>query len=180
MKDAMEDPEDWSSKIWIPGVVCQLNTMHSVRAVAYYLVQNEDCSLGDSATARSEGLMQRGTGEGPYIRFWWRGSLMQSSTYFTKTFLLVTRSWWHHKGIQRSSTSVEVQGLGSRNRFLNTSVHLRSCPTGFPGAQMPRSPRWAPRGGRSTGQGLRRGRWRRPLCLLLFSCWQTLLARANL
>ena len=39
--------------------------MRHVRAVGYYLAQNEDCSLGDSAAARSERLLQRDTGEGP-------------------------------------------------------------------------------------------------------------------
>ena len=31
-------------------------------------------------------------GEGQYMKFWWRESSMQSSAYFTKGFLLVTRS----------------------------------------------------------------------------------------
>ena len=32
-------------------------------------------------------------GEGQYTRFWWRGSSMQSSTYFTRGFLLISRNW---------------------------------------------------------------------------------------
>ena len=38
-------------------------------------------------------------GEGQYIRFWWRGSSMQWSTYFTICFPLVMRSWCHREGI---------------------------------------------------------------------------------
>ena len=37
--------------------------------------------------------------EGQYIRFWWRGSSMQWSTYFTIGFPLVMRSWCHREGI---------------------------------------------------------------------------------
>ena len=38
-------------------------------------------------------------GEGQYRRFWWKGSSMQPSTHFTKSFLLVVRSWRHHEEI---------------------------------------------------------------------------------
>ena len=37
--------------------------------------------------------------EGQHIRLWWKGSSVQSGTYFTKGFLLVTRSWCHLEGI---------------------------------------------------------------------------------
>ena len=41
----------------------------------------------------------RDCAKGQYVRFWWRGSSTQSSTYFTKHFLLLLRSWCHHEGI---------------------------------------------------------------------------------
>ena len=66
--------------------------------VKFYLGQNEDCSQGDSTLDSPERLLQRGVGQGQYIRFWWSGSPVQSSTYVTK-FLLVRRSWCHRKGI---------------------------------------------------------------------------------
>ena len=81
------------------------------------------------------GRSREALGEGPNMRFCWRESSMPSSAYFTKTFLLVTRSWCHHKGIQCASTSEEMRGLGSRNQFLKTSVHLKMSSTGFLGAQ---------------------------------------------
>ena len=37
--------------------------------------------------------------EGKRIRFRWRGSSVQSSTFFYKRFLLVTKSWCHHEVI---------------------------------------------------------------------------------
>ena len=44
--------------------------MHNVRGgVKFHLGQNEDCSLGDSTSDSSERLLQRGRGEGQYIRF---------------------------------------------------------------------------------------------------------------
>ena len=35
--------------------------------VMFYLGQNEDCSLGDSASDNAEKLLQRGKGEGQYV-----------------------------------------------------------------------------------------------------------------
>ena len=42
---------------------------------------------------------KQAAGEGRCIRFWWRKSSVQSSTYFTKGFLLIMRSWCCHEGI---------------------------------------------------------------------------------
>ena len=67
--------------------------MYNVRVgVKFHLGQNEDCSPGDSTSHSSETLLQRGMGEGQYIRFWGRWRSVQSSTYFASGFLLVTRS----------------------------------------------------------------------------------------
>ena len=72
--------------------------------------QHESCELsstwGDMRPAAQETAPQitlrncsrEVLGEGQYIQFWWRESLMWSSTYFTKDFLLATRSWCHHEG----------------------------------------------------------------------------------
>ena len=52
----------------------------------------------ETAPQITQKLLQRDSG-GRSVWFWWRGSSVQSSTYFTKGFLLVTRSWCHHEGI---------------------------------------------------------------------------------
>ena len=74
-------------------------------------------------------------GEAQYIRCWWRGNSVQSSTYFTKVFLLVMRSYCHHEAISWFSKYEEMQGLGSWNQFLKISNYLKTCPTSFPGTQ---------------------------------------------
>jgi len=67
--------------------------------VKFYLGQNEDCSPGDSSSDSSEKLFQRGWG--------WKVSIyaisvkqeyLQSSTYFSRKFLLVMSSRRHHEG----------------------------------------------------------------------------------
>ena len=60
---------------------------------------------------------------------------MQSSTYFTKHFLPVTRSWCHYEGVYCFSRYEEMQGLGSWNQFQKMSNYLKTCSTSFPGAQ---------------------------------------------
>ena len=68
-----------------------------------HLGQREDCSPGDSISDSSEKLLQRGgrDGEGKVSIYVIsvKGEYMQSSTYFSRRFLLVTRSRRHHKGI---------------------------------------------------------------------------------
>ena len=66
--------------------------------------------------------------EGQNIRFWWRGSLVHSIAYLTKDFMLVTRSWCHHKGIHCFSRYEEVRGSGSWNQFLKTSIRRPVLP----------------------------------------------------
>ena len=66
---------------------------------------------------------------GQCIRFWWRGSSVRSSAYFTRGVLLVTGSW----GIQCSCRYDEMQGLGSWNPFLKISF-WRPVPPSFLGA----------------------------------------------
>ena len=78
-------------------------------------------------------------GEGQYIRLSWRGSSVQSSTYFTKGFLLDTRSWWHHEGIECFSRNEEIQGLGSWNQFLKISI-WRLVPPASLEHRVPHSP----------------------------------------
>ena len=92
-------------------------------------------------------------GEGQYIRFWWRGSSMQSSAYFTKVFLLVTRSWCHHEKIQcfsRCEGSLVAQMVenlhfhflldvrrckGWDHEISSWNSYLKTCSTSFPGSQ---------------------------------------------
>ena len=61
--------------------------------------QIEDCNPGDSTSESSEQLLQRGSGGRSTYKILVKGSSMQSVTYFTRGFLLVTRSWCHHEGI---------------------------------------------------------------------------------
>ena len=56
---------------------------------AFYLGQNEDCGLGDSTSDSSEKLLHRGRGEGQDVCDFGAGEYMQSSTYFSRRFLLV-------------------------------------------------------------------------------------------
>ena len=67
-----------------------------------------ELSPGDSTSDNSQRLPQRGSGGGQYIGFWWMGSSVQSSTYFTEGFLLVSRSWCHHEGIHWISRYEEM------------------------------------------------------------------------
>ena len=49
----------------------------------------------ETAPQITQKLLQRDSG-GRSVWFWWRGSSVQSSTYFTKRFLRVVRNWSHH------------------------------------------------------------------------------------
>ena len=61
--------------------------------------RDEDCSPGDSTPDSSEKLLQRGRkGRSIYVILV-KEEFTQSSTYPTKGFLLVARSWRHHEGI---------------------------------------------------------------------------------
>ena len=124
-------------------------------------------------------------GESQYLRFWWRGNSMQSSAYFTKDFLLVTRSWRHHEGIECISRYEEIQGLGSWNQFLKISNHVKTCFTSFPGAQSASlstlyPPHRALKVSSCSSAGFSLCRGRRQMPLLLVSGWQILLASASL
>ena len=77
---------------------------------------------------------KKAVGEGQYLRFWWRGSSVQPSTYFTTGFLLVTRSWCHQEGIKcfsvwRSLVGYRSWGPKSRTGLSNFTftLHLRRC-----------------------------------------------------
>ena len=103
-------------------------------------------------------------GEAQYIRFWWRGSSMQSSAYFTKGFLLVTRSWCHHKGFSALLDMKRYKDWGHAVHFWK----LKTCSTSFPRAQ--RASLHPELSGvlkvnscNSTGFNLCRGRWQMPL-----------------
>ena len=69
--------------------------------VKFSLGQNEDCSPGGSTSDSSERQLQRGSwGRSIYkISLKGGGCSVQLSVYFTRGFLLVTRSWCHHEGI---------------------------------------------------------------------------------
>ena len=87
---------------WSRKNCCQLKrcAMREL-GVKFYLGQNEDCRLGDSTSDSLRDCSEEAVGESQYIRFWWRGSSIQSSTYFinTKSYLLITGSWCRHEGI---------------------------------------------------------------------------------
>ena len=55
------------------------------------------CSLGDNISEGSEKLLQRGRGEGQDIGNFGEGEYMQSTTYFCRRFLVVTRNSHHHE-----------------------------------------------------------------------------------
>ena len=55
--------------------------MHKVR-VKFYLGQSEDYSLGDSISASSEKLLQRGRGKVRIYVILVKGEFIQSSTHF--------------------------------------------------------------------------------------------------
>ena len=93
-------------------------------------------------------------------------------------------------GVPKSRTCLKwlstAQGSGSWNRTLKRSNHLKTCSTSFPGARSASfSPLNSPHGVlkvgsfSSIGFSLHRGRGQTPLWSL-FSCWQMLLASANL
>ena len=123
-------------------------------------------------------------GEGQHIRFWWRGSSVQSSAYFTDGFLLVMRSWRYHEGISCFSSYEKMQRLGSCSQFLKISDCLNNCCTSFRGAQSASlHPELSPgvlkvNSCSSRGFSLCGCTWQMPM--LLFSCWQLFLASASL
>ena len=109
--------------------------MHNIWEWWVKFGQSEDCSLGDSTQITLRHCSKEAVGKGQYIRFWWRESSVQSSTYFTKDFLLVTRRWRDHEGIWCFPRYEEMQGLGSWKQFLKISNYLKTCSTSFPGAE---------------------------------------------
>ena len=67
--------------------------------VKFYLGQNEDCSPGDSTSDSSEKLLLRGREEGWYICDFGEERVHVVKHIFSfRTFLLVTRSGYHHEG----------------------------------------------------------------------------------
>ena len=81
--------------IWNNWICWQKSLQISSIVVQFYLGQNEDCSLETPQMTLRKCSKEVG-GDGQYIWFWWRGSSMQSSAYFTKDFLPVTKRWCHH------------------------------------------------------------------------------------
>ena len=66
----------------------------------FYLGKNEDCSPGDNTSDSPEKLLQRGRREGSICDFDEGGiHAINLLSYERFSFLLVTRSWCHHKGI---------------------------------------------------------------------------------
>ena len=59
------------------------------------------------------------------------GRSMQSSVYFTKGFLLVSRSWYHHKGFSAFLDTKRCKDWGHAVSFWK----LKTCSTSFPRAQ---------------------------------------------
>lgn len=83
---------------------------------------------GWSSTNSSERLLQRGSWGRSIYKIWRRGTSVQSSAYFTKDVLLVTRRC-HHEGFRASLDMKRMQRLESWNLFLKISNYLKTCPT---------------------------------------------------
>ena len=64
-------------------------------------------------------------GEDQYIRFGWREISVQSSTYFTRSFLQVMRIWYHHEQIYCFSRHEEMQRY---NLSIKISNYLKTFP----------------------------------------------------
>ena len=66
--------------------------MHNVRVVIkFFEGQDEDCNLGDSTSDSTEKLLQRGEGEGQYIRDFGKGGVRAiKHIFFCRKFLLVS------------------------------------------------------------------------------------------
>ena len=111
------------------------NAQHESCELSFIWGWNKDCSLRDSTSGSSDGLLQRGSGRRSTYKISVKRSSVKSSTYFTKDILLVTKSWCHCEGIQCFSRYEEMQGLGSWNQFLKIPNNLKTCSTSFPGAQ---------------------------------------------
>ena len=67
--------------------------------ILFYLGQNEDCSPGDNTSDSSERLLQKN-----------KENTVQSSLHFTKSFLLVLRSWCYSDRF-RTCSDIVVQSL---------------------------------------------------------------------
>ena len=98
---------------------------------------------------------------------------------FYKGVLLVVRSGCHHEGIECFSRYEEMPGLRSGNLLPKISNYLRTYPTSFPGAQIASLSTLSSLQGLLVSSGSSTGRWQTPL-LLLYGCWQMLLASASL
>ena len=96
-------------------------TMHNMQ-VNFYLGKMRTSAQEIAYQIALRDSSKEAVGEDQHMRFWWRGSSVQSSAYFIGGFLLVMRSWYHREGIGCFSRYEEMQGLGSWNQFLRISV----------------------------------------------------------
>ena len=141
--------------------------------------QNEDCSPGDITSYSSERLLQRGSGGRSMDKMLVKGKFNAIKHSFYKGVLLVARSGCHHEGIECFSRYEEMPGLRSGNLLPKISNYLRTYPTSFPGAQIASLSTLSSLQGLLVSSGSSTGRWQTPL-LLLYGCWQMLLASASL
>ena len=109
--------------------------------VKFHLGQNEDCSLGDSNSDSSEKRLQRGRGEGQYIRDFGEGSpyflqkVSASHEEQSSPWRILVFFWkW-------GDTTSE---LGSQNWLLKISNYLKTCSASFSQSRVPHfcSPPW--------------------------------------
>ena len=182
----MKDPEDWYSKIWILEIVCQLKTMHSVSCELLFgakwglqLGSEHHSSLWEAAPERHWGRSK--------YEILLKGELEAIKRLLYKNF-----SASHEELMSPQRDSVRFNIWGDARIGITKSVPENICPSGDVFHQFPWSTeclRLRPEfpvgvsqvsSCSTTGSQLRRGRRQRPLWSSLFSCWQVLLARANL
>ena len=78
----------------------------------------------ETAPQITQKLLQRDSG-GRSVWFWWRGSSVQSSTYFTKRFLRVVRNWRYKPLVVVLRGLIQALTILFR-RLLHTSKCWRS------------------------------------------------------
>ena len=182
----MKDPEDWYSKIWILGIVCQLKMMHSVSCELLF------CAKWGLQLGREH---HSSLWEAAPERHWGRSKceiLLKGELNAIKRLLYKNFSASHEELMSPQRDSVCFNIWGDARIRITKSVPENIYPSEDVFHQFPWSTECLPllpefpagvskvRSCSSTGSDLRRGRWQRPLWSSLFSCRQVLLAPANL
>ena len=129
--------------------------------VKFYLVQNKDCSPGDSTSVSSERLLQKCSGGRPICDFWEgvvQDSSMQLSTHFTRF------SASHEELMKGFSAFLDIKRCKDWDHEISSWKYLKTCSTRFPEEQVPHFTLNSLRGVKvnsysNTEISLHRGRW---------------------